>query len=184
MTCIVGIKSERGVLIGGDTQGSGGWNQRDRMDDKVFLLGKHRRVAVGFTSSYRMGQILRFHLTLPDLDSDLDPYEWAVTRFVPAAREALKAHGYVKIENSREESGTFLLAVRDRLFSVHDDFQVAEVAAPYNACGCGEEYAMGALHAVEKMKGAPRWKLRVALEAAARWSNGVGSRVTFVETVA
>lgn len=184
MTCIVGIKTETGVLLGGDTQGSSGWDSRERVDGKVFALGKHRRVAIGFTSSYRMGQILRFHLELPTLDADADAYEWAVMRFVPAARSVLKHHGYVKIENSREESGTFLLAVRNRLLSVYDDFQVAEAAAPFAACGCGENYALGALHVADRFDWPARTKCRNALQAAARFSNGVGSRFTFAETVA
>lgn len=184
MTCIVGIKTPSGVLLGGDTQGSGGYDKRDRLDGKVFSLGKHRRVAFGFTTSYRMGQIIRYHLTLPDLDADADEYEWAVTKFVPAARAAFKEHGYQKIENSREEAGTFLLAVRGRLFTIYDDLQVAEHDAPFAACGCGEDYAIGALHVMEKMKGAPRWKVRMALEAAARFSSGVGRKFTFVETSA
>lgn len=184
MTCIVGVRTDRGVLLGGDTQGSGGWDQRDRRDDKVFILGTNRRVAVGFTSSYRMGQILRFHLNLPALDADVDEYEWAVTKFIPAAREVLKTHGYVKIDNNREESGTFLLAVRDRLFQVQNDLQVAEMVAPFDACGCGSDYALGALHVLDGLKVSPKQKTRMALEAAARWSNGVGSRFTFVETIA
>jgi len=182
LTCIVGIKTPTGVLIGGDTQGSSGWDSRERQDAKVFRLGTKRRLAVGFTSSYRMGQILRFHLTPPEIHPDCDEYGWAVGDFVPAAREVLKSHGYVKIENSREESGTFLLAVRGRLFQVHDDLQVAEHAAPFDACGCGENYAIGAFHVLEGAKMAPRRKAQIALEAAARFSNGVGGRFMFAET--
>lgn len=179
MTCIVGIKTPTGVLIGGDTQGSSGWDKRQRIDEKVFLLS--RSVGVGFTTSYRMGQILRFHLELADISAWEDEFAWAVKHFVPAARSAFKEHGYQRVEHSREEAGTFLLAVRGRLFKICDDMQVAESASTFDATGCGENYALGALSVLPETD-APKTRATSALVTAARWSSGVGGQFTLVET--
>jgi hypothetical protein len=123
-----------------------------RKDPKVFALNKH--VAIGYTSSYRMGQLLRFNLQLPAIVDPVgepraeDLFEWAVKEFIPAARKVFKDGGYGKTNGDGDVGGYFLLAVRDRLFEVQSDFQVAEPSPSYVATGSGEAYALGALHAL------------------------------------
>ena len=60
MTVIVGyVDEENGkVYIGSDSQGVSGDHTINRADPKVFIS---HGITYGFTSSYRMGQILRFH---------------------------------------------------------------------------------------------------------------------------
>ncbi|XVV11230.1 hypothetical protein ACQP2X_41330 [Actinoplanes sp. CA-131856] len=60
MTCIVGITDGTTVTIGGDSAGSDGWHVAVRSDSKVFQVGPY---LMGFTTSYRMGQLLRYSLT-------------------------------------------------------------------------------------------------------------------------
>lgn len=153
MTCIVGIRHDGGVLLAGDSVGcDGGGGAQMRRDPKVFALNRH--VAIGYTSSYRMGQLLRFNLELPAIvDAVGDPvttdaFEWAVKSFVPAARSALKEGGYGTTKDGADVGGFFLLAVRDRLFEIQSDYQVAEPAPHYVATGSGERYALGAMHAL------------------------------------
>ena len=52
MTCIVGLKKDYKIYIGGDTLGSNLYSKTVRMDDKVFIKDD---MIFGFTSSYRMG---------------------------------------------------------------------------------------------------------------------------------
>jgi len=149
VTCIVGIRTPEGCVIGGDSAAVDDLALTVRADPKVFNLGP--TLAVGFTTSFRMGQILRFHhgiksTMLPRPDEDI--YRWVVKTFIPAARSALKEHGYMKISDNREDGGRFLLAVQDRLFAVYDDFQVGEPVAPFAAVGCGGDLALGALYAL------------------------------------
>lgn len=174
MTCIVGIRDERAgvAVVAGDSAGVGGYDLDIRRDPKVFRIGDE--VALGFTSSYRMGQILRFHVDLTPIPRrDQDPYAWAVTRFVPAARAALKEHGYVKVESGVEQGGTFVLAVGGSLFTVQSDFQVAEVADEYVAVGCGGSIATGALWATRGWSGDLEGRARRVLDAASHHSAGV-----------
>lgn len=175
MTIVVGIRGGNGVLLGADSAGtSGGWgDQRPREDAKVFSLSE--LVAVGYCGSYRMGQLLRYNLTLPELAVGRDPFEWAVQQFIPAARTTLKTGGLARVDSGVERlPGGFLLAVRDRLLSVEVDLQVAEASFPWAAEGSGFQVAAGALAAELGFEGPPaadetlEQVARRALEVAAK----------------
>jgi hypothetical protein len=60
VTCIVGFTDGNEVSIGGDSAGVGGWDLTVRADEKVFVLGEF---VFGCTTSFRMGQLLRYKLT-------------------------------------------------------------------------------------------------------------------------
>jgi ATP-dependent protease HslVU (ClpYQ) peptidase subunit len=178
VTCIVGVRTVKGVLLGGDSMGSNGYSGAPTLAPKVFRLS--RQVACGYTTSFRMGQVLEHHITLPALDGD--EHAWAISAFVPALRETFKEHGYANVHNNEETGGTFLLAVRDRLFTVQGDYSVLERIDPFDACGCGESFATGAMHALYKPQVSPRRLLTAALDAASAYSTGVAPPYNFVST--
>ncbi len=169
MTCIVGLVHGKKVWIGGDSVGVAGLDQIIRADAKVFTRGEF---AFGFTSSFRMGQILRYSFPIPAIPDGKDIYEYMVTDFVNAVRKALKDGGYARKESEEEKGGTFLVGVRGRLFKIDSDYQVAENVKPYGACGCGEPYALGAFYA-QKSFADPKKAVITALEAATEFSAGV-----------
>jgi hypothetical protein len=154
--------------MGGDSAGVGGYALTVRADLKVFRNGP---MLFGFTSSFRMGQLLRYALKVPLHDPDVDIDRYMVTTFVDAVRECLKTHGFAKKTNEVEEGGTFLVGYRGQLFGIQDDYQVARQADRFDAVGCGYEIARGALFATEHMSG--RNRVQMALEAAERFSAGV-----------
>ena len=168
MTCIVGLINDGKVFIGGDSAGVHGLHVRTRADRKIF---KNGRFVFGFTSSFRMGQILQFSFVPPKHHADTDVFKFMVTDFVNAVRKVLQSGGYALKDKERESGGTFLVGYESRLFTVCDDYQVAEVSLPYAACGCGEQYAIGALFATSKIT--PRRRIKIALEAAEENSGGV-----------
>ena len=63
MTCIAAIKHEGKVYIGADSAAGKGTYLTLRADEKVFKNGKF---GFGFTSSFRMGQLLRYRLSPPE----------------------------------------------------------------------------------------------------------------------
>lgn len=174
MTCIVGIAEAGRVTIGGDSAGVAGLSLTVRADAKVFRRGEY---VFGFTSSFRMGQLLRYSLEPPKPpDADRDLMRFMVVDFVNALRKSLSEGGYATKYYEVETGGTFLVGVRGRLFKVEEDYQVGEALAGYDACGCGEEFATGALYAT---RGRPaRSRVRLALEAAE--ANSAGVRGPFV----
>lgn len=179
MTAIVGLVSNGRVVMGADSLGvDGGLGAMARADQKLFRRGPY---LIGFTSSFRMGQLIRYRADLPE------PYEWEhdmlafmSTRFVDAVRQCLKDYGWAKATDAREQGGAFLVGFRGALYDVESDFQVGIRAEGYDAVGSGKAYALGSLHAtneVRKMVGPSVWighdRVRMALEAAAAFSAGV-----------
>lgn len=170
MTCIVGIAQHGTVTIGGDSAGVSGWDLTIRADPKVFQRGPF---LIGYTSSFRMGQLLRFRFDPPAHHSPtLDDFEFMATVFIDAVRSCLKAGGFAKKSSEQEEGGGFLVGYRGRLFSVGSDYQVGESVDGYAAVGCGDSPALGALYATRHMLDA-RERARIALEAAERFNIGV-----------
>jgi ATP-dependent protease HslVU (ClpYQ) peptidase subunit len=179
VTCIVAVKTTDGVLLGGDSLGSNGYSGTPYQAPKVFRLS--RQVAAGFTSSFRMGQLIQHHVTPPTLHGN--ERTWAIAELIPVIRETFKSHGYAHVHNNEECGGVFLLGIRDRLFLVQGDYSVLETQHPYDAIGSGESYAMGAMHALHgKLK--PRPLLKAALDAASQFAVGVAPPYNFVTTSA
>jgi ATP-dependent protease HslVU (ClpYQ) peptidase subunit len=176
VTAIVGIVADDTVHIGGDSAGVSGWSLTVRADSKVFTNGPF---VMGFTTSFRMGQLLRFALKVPEPDGDLEAF--MATTFIDAVRETLKSGGWAKKDNEREEGGIFLVGVQGRLFSVQADYQVAEAVDGYAAIGCGQEIALGALYATTRSR-SPQNRIKLALEAAERFSAGVRGPFAYVAT--
>lgn len=169
MTCIVGVEHAGKVLIGGDSAGLAGWSLSVRADEKVFSNGPF---VMGFTTSFRMGQLLRYKFAPPKHDRCLSVDAFMASVFVDAVRQTMKDGGYAKVESAREEGGTFLVGYRGRLYQVGNDFQIGRNLARFDAVGCGADVALGYLTAV-RPKTAPRQAVLGALKAAERWSGGV-----------
>lgn len=179
MTAIAGLVQDGRVYLAGDSAGVGGhFSLTVRADSKVFATGPY---VMGFTSSFRMGQLLRWSLKVPEPDGDLERF--MSTTFVDAVRETLREGGWLAKNSDREDGGTFLVGVQGRLFTVHDDFQVAEAADGYAAVGCGYHLALGALYATTGLR-KPRRRLRIALEAAERFNAGVRGPFAYVREAA
>lgn len=181
MTCIVGLVDGNKVYMGGDSASVGGLDSSISNVDKVF---KNKGFLMGYTTSWRMGQLLRYALRPPPRDPD-DPVEqYMVVQFVNAVRETFRVGGWIHKENEREEGGQFLVGYGGRLFFVQGDYQVNERVGGFDACGCGYAYALGSLHS---SKGeAPENRVIMALEAAAFFSAGVRPpfKVLSIETTA
>jgi hypothetical protein len=177
MTCIVGLVDGGHVYIGGDTIATdANWNCTSRVDSKVFLKGAY---VIGFTTSYRMGQVLRYEADIPDPSFGAALMQHMVVDFVGAVRVAFQRAGFTKLENGREEGGYFLVGVQGRLFCIGNDFQVGEPRAGFDAVGVGSAYAHGALAVTS---GDPVRRLRRALAVSERFSAGVGGPFDVMRT--
>ena len=172
MTCIVGYldKKTKKVTIGGDSAGVAGLDITIRKDEKVFKVGDF---IIGCTSSFRMIQLLRFSFKPPEIKQK-NIYEYMCTDFINAVRECFKNGGYLqKYSDGDEKGGTFLVAHKNRLFRIENDFQVAESLNGIDAVGCGADYALGSLHILTKQNLTPKEKVLKSLETASFFSAGV-----------
>jgi hypothetical protein len=169
MTCIVGVlvPASNSVLIGGDSAGVSGWDVTTRADQKVFTKAPF---VMGFTDSFRMGQLLRYSLNVQERPAQMDVFEFMATWFVDSVRSCLKNGGFATKKEEQESGGTFLVGYRGRLFELNSDYQVGESTFDFAACGCGAQIAIGSMYT---SAGTPLERARKALEAAAEFSAGV-----------
>jgi ATP-dependent protease HslVU (ClpYQ) peptidase subunit len=193
MTCIVAVSDGRTVLLGGDSAAASDREVFIRATRKVFRAGAY---AIGFTRSWRMGQILRHETELPEPPDTRDGEElesFLVTSFVSAIRRSFHEHGFAKtvrvtrtpdyIEEGQEIGGVFLIGVHGHIFEVHNDYHVARSATPYAAVGDGAIAALGALHALTAHTTlVPKELAAAALRAAETYSRSVRSPFHFIET--
>jgi ATP-dependent protease HslVU (ClpYQ) peptidase subunit len=176
VTAIVGLVHGGSVHLGGDSAGVGDhYSLQVRADAKVFATGPY---VMGFTSSFRMGQLLRWALKVPEPDNDLERF--MATTFIDAVRDCLREGGWLSKDSERETGGDFLVGIRGRLFAVQGDFQVAEMADGYAAVGSGYQLALGVLYATRTSRMRPERRLEVALEAAERFNAGVRGPFAYV----
>lgn len=168
MTCIAGLVHEGKVYIGGDSAGVAGLDLVVRADSKVFKNGDF---IFGFTSSFRMGNLLRYSLNPPKRFPDADVMKFMCVDFIDAVRACLKSGGWASAESGQERGGCFLVGYAGRLFTIYGDYQVGENASGFAAVGCGEQIAHGALYANGHLE--PEARIRQALAAAEAYSAGV-----------
>lgn len=171
MTCIVAVKKDGVVYMGADSAGVGGYSMRVRSDPKIYRNGKF---LFGFTTSFRMGQLLAYSFVPPTHYGDEGTIEkFMATKFVDAVRKCLKDGGFARKDSEEERGGVFLVGYEGRIFRIDCDYQVGESAHDFEAVGCGEDIAMGALWAMSKRGVTPELQVRTALHAAEQFSAGV-----------
>lgn len=188
MTCIVALTDNGKVYLGGDAAAS---DDRSgvifqRIDPKVFKVGDY---GIGFTDSFRMGQILQYNWNPPKYNltkTNVGLDKFMRTKFVDSVKEAFLAHGYGKFGSSAsedgDEGGIFIITVAGtgRIFTMDSDFHISEVDVPYMAEGSGQQVALGSLHSTGLVK-TPRKRVRMALEAASKFVMSVRGPFTIIE---
>ena len=168
MTCIVGLVDKGSVYIGGDSAGIAGLSISIRADEKVFSNGPF---IMGFTTSFRMGQILRYKFDPPQQTVKQDDMTYMVTSFIDAVRQCFANNGFGDKEATR--GGNFLVGYKGKLYNIESDFQVGVPAEAFDAVGCGSDLALGALYASKGKT--PEQRITLGLGAAAFFNAGVAA---------
>lgn len=179
MTCIVGlVDQETGdVWMGGDSAAVRHHDRWIRAQPKVFKVGPF---VIGYTTSFRMGQLLQYDLDikLPLGTIDDDPFAFMVRTFVPAARQCFKDGGFAEKDKEVEAGGEFLVGYRGHLYQIFSDYQVAESVGDFAAVGCAAAYALGALEVLQAQNAEEA--ILTALKVAEGFSAGVSEPFTVV----
>jgi ATP-dependent protease HslVU (ClpYQ) peptidase subunit len=192
MTCIVAVTDHRTVVMGADSASTGEHDLHIRATPKLFRTGPY---AIGYTRSWRMGQILRHVTELPEPPdtTDGDALEhFLVAELIPAIRQSFHAHGFAKTsrvartadytEEGQEVSGVFLVGLAGHVFEIREDYQVVRPATPYAAVGAGAITALGALHALHEHTDVElRARAEIALAAAETYTQSVRRPFHFLE---
>jgi ATP-dependent protease HslVU (ClpYQ) peptidase subunit len=172
MTCIVAIEHNGKVYMGGDSAAVSNRDIRVIDSKKVFKVGPF---LIGYTDSFRMGQLLQYNLVVDDQEyvQVEDDEEYLIKVFIPAVRKCLKNGGYAEINNNVESGGQFLVGYKGKIYVVESDFLLLRFKEEYNAIGCGDKYALGSLATTDFLDYDPERRLDMALETASKFSSGV-----------
>jgi len=170
MTCIAALSINGTVYMAGDSAGCDNVSVTLRADQKVFIL--KNRFIIGFTTSFRMGQLLRFSLTVPSQKKSQDDFQFMCTTFINAVKKCFKEGEYGEGQNETE-GGEFLVGYKGILYKVQSDFQVEKSMEDYSACGAGEDFALGSFFSTNKLNIEPEKRILCALKAAAKFSLSV-----------
>lgn len=167
MTCIVGLVDGKDVWLGADSCGGEGNSRQRYKTSKLVAIhgpnGLNRSILVGYTSSYRMGNLLA-QSAKAECHEVATPDAWLIDSFVPMLRRLFGKEGFLAKKDEREEGGEMLVALAARLFVVQSDFSVLEPLDGYTAIGSGADVALGALYA---NRGSPAIRVQKAVAAAA-----------------
>jgi len=174
MTCIIGLRENGKTYIGADSSAVGGLDIRIRKTPKVF---RNDGIIIGYTSSFRMAQILQF-MDIPQYDEPDEKY--MVTKFIEAIRQEFKVKGFSTIKDNEETGGSFIVGVSGYIYQIDSDYQVQEYVDDILAVGCGRQYALGAMSALNKLS--PRERILRSLEISAYYSGGVCAPFGVLET--
>lgn len=173
MTCIIGLVENGKIYMGGDSAGVDDYMRiHIRKDPKVFIK---EDFIMGFTTSFRMGQILQHVFVPPTYEEEKDVFGYMCRDFVSSLIDTFKGSGYAVVKDNQVHGGCFLVGFKGRLFTIESDFQVAELIDKYTSVGCGMEFAAGAVRAtydIDKDMD-PVKRILTGLNAAQAFSAGV-----------
>lgn len=175
MTCIVALKNGEGVFLAGDRRGSNGYTYT-RWGAKVFKVGKF---AFGYTTSFRMGQLLQYHWNPPKLKEDQDIAQYL---YVDVLNSIKKLFSDDRFDQKGNEGGTFIMAYSGMVFTIQEDYGMNEVL-DYASVGCGSDEAEAVLYALDKIASplGSEERITLAIEAANARKVGVSKELDIIK---
>lgn len=178
MTCIVALVENGSVYMGGDSAGLDvlTLSVAKRTDAKVFITGSF---IFGFTTSFRMGQLLQYSFVPPKHPPKKSDMAYMVTNFIDSIREVFRTKGFLTKLNDVEVGGDFLVGYRGKIYEISNDFQVGTLVINYASIGCGSDLARGAMFASDNLL-SPEARITLALDAAEYFSGGVTKPYTIL----
>lgn len=179
MTCIVALRTEKGVLIGGDSRVMLNGTAIDCAAPKVFRKGEF---LIGSCGSVRHRELLQHKLEIPPLLPDADLDRFMAVEFSDAVRSLFKEVGVMASDEGAKPfgdvfGGAALIVVRDAIFLLAGNFSCTR-QKEFAAVGSGMDFAVAALHVTRELPA--RVRVLKALETAAHYAEGVQGPFTIL----
>jgi ATP-dependent protease HslVU (ClpYQ) peptidase subunit len=188
VTCIVAIEHHGDIYVGGDSAAIDDVTSeiRTRSDEKVFIKScfelHSQRMIIGFAGSFRIGQLLRYSLEIPEHKKQHSDMEYLVVDFIDSIRSMQKDKGsLIKVDEVEEHDSELIVGYKGKIYIIESDFQVGRLVENYAACGIGAQTALGALYATKNIKMQPEERIKLALSASAEYTSGVREPFTIMK---
>lgn len=179
MTCIVAMIEDGKVWMGADHLGSDGFIKTEYVkNDKVFKNGDF---LIGYTTSFRMGQILQYSWSQPTRPEGVSDDVYFYKHVLNSFHQCFKDNDYGQKRDEDWSFGEFLVGWKGRLFVVQNS--IALEHERFASVGSGCYHALGAMKALALsgyLEG-PQQTLEIALEVASGSVCTVGGgKYTFI----
>lgn len=140
MSLILGAVDDEKMVMGADSGGiRSSFDYEIRNDSKLFV--KNKEVIFGFAGSFRIGQIIRYQVEFDKKkDDSISDHEYICNTVVESMRY------YVP----DLDDTNFLVAYNGNIYSIHTDFQVADLSSNFDSIGAGNPYAMSGYYFFDK----------------------------------
>lgn len=180
MTCIVGLVTEEGAYVGGDSRITQDTSILPGVFEKIFFKNK---ILLGFCGNYRFGQILKYRFDIPELKK-MDFEEYLNTDFMDYFTDCLEDSNYTYKSDgaSRIEGDSgLLIAYGNEIFTIDPDFCVTKVTK-IDALGTGSCYAVGSLETTEGDDLPPEDRIKISLDVACKYDSACSPPFTILCT--
>ncbi len=151
MSVVVAIKKDNVIYMGADSQATRGGSRSSLSNPNNYKIWKVKDVdhcLIGHVGRVRDACVIRVMSGLIkeiDVIKDNVNFDYVVNRVHPCILDELKKRNYVTIGDKFEGmESRFLLAFKDKLFSIGNDGSIIEVD-DFIAIGSGEAEAIGSL---------------------------------------
>lgn len=186
MTCIVALKDqENGITyMGGDSCASCNNLKQLIEQRKVFKSQDSNKMIMGFSGSVRDLNLLTYAKNLIDKrDEPNIDHKYMVTHFIPNIMKLFKNGERNGVYNNISEiESYFLIAYKDKLWTIEGNYSVFENMSNYTAIGSGVYYALGSLETTKDMDMSPIEKIHKALQVASTFAPGVAPPFYIINT--
>ena len=163
MTIVIGYSTGKRTYMLGDLSYSSNTIIGELRTSKVFekpfkivdgksTMGIHKML-IGNSGSIRTMQLLHHEVELEPYDVSYSPMKYLVTYVIPHMKHVFEESNATKlVENVTEIDGSMLVGFLGKLYTIQQDLAIIEPSTPYCCIGAGEEYARGAMEALEIVK--------------------------------
>jgi len=179
MTCIAAVVKDGHVWMAGDLLGSNGFTKKVYPDTKVFVNGDF---ILGFTSSFRMGQILQYNWQQPPRLEGMADREYIQTDVIESFRSCLNDFGFGEMLNGEHQGGNFLIGYKGCLYEMQNNFSILKNE---NLCaiGSGQYHAEAVLKVLTEQEDYnPAQVLERAIQVASQFVTSVSEEYTICST--
>lgn len=158
MTCIIAHTNGTSSFIAGDKLGSNGFTKAVQTEPKVFekefiklnedgLTRTKEVMALGYTTSFRMGQLLNYNLTLPEHVAGETFSQYLVLKVIPIIRQMFKDEWGARDASQDVGGGQFIILHNHTIYEVQEDFSVLQPKTQITAVGSGTYHAIASMSA-------------------------------------
>ena len=183
MTCILATIHNNKVHMIGDMCGSNGFTHKNYTKNvKVFT---NKDFLVGYTTCYRMGQILQYSWEPPVKSLDYSDDVYIYKHIVNSLKAVFEANGFGCKNGISFSGGNFLLGWKGRIFEMQDNISILE-HEQFASVGCGEYFAEASMATQTELDinlDDPEKFLSTALRVTSGLVTGVSSEYNYIEEV-